>query len=200
VSGGVPSPRGRPCPWATQGGRGRLEEERACTGTMPVGWTRRQWSAGALDKPARGQCAQRKGEVGALPRACVLVGRGASVCVYIGPNPVLLPGRGMKEDRLSMFTTHPRGESAGSRARATFVAGRQHFGGRKGPRAKVSPGVLTTVTLRTLTRLVSVWGRHGGRADVAHARAARLRWLFVISGITDRRLGPPGQRLTCFLQ
>ena len=44
------------------------------------------------------------------------------MCVYIGPNPGHLPGRGMKENRLSNFTTHPRGESAGPRARAAFVA------------------------------------------------------------------------------
>ena len=72
--------------------------------------------------PSRLPCAQHTGAVGVLPRGCVRVGRGAHVCVYIGLHPGLLPGSWRKGDRLSICTAHPRGESAGPRARATVIA------------------------------------------------------------------------------
>ena len=118
----MPSPRGSPlhvgCPERGKApGRGGedLHRDDAC----PVAAGR---DGCGLRGPSRLQCAQRTGAVGLLPHGCMLVGRGAPVCVYIGPHPGLLPGRRRKSDRLSICTTQPRGESAGPRARATFIA------------------------------------------------------------------------------
>jgi len=86
-SGWSPLQVGCPERWKAPGRGGEdLHRDDAC-----------QVAAGRGDRgmrgPSRLQCAQRTGAVGVLPRGCVLVGRGAPVCVSIGLHPGLLPGR-----------------------------------------------------------------------------------------------------------
>jgi len=82
------------------------------------GWARRPWDARTISAavhPAHG----RGGSAAAW--VCASGTRGACVRIYRAA-PGASPRELEKSDRLSICTTHPRGESAGPRARATFIA------------------------------------------------------------------------------